>query len=141
MVISAAVLITVVAVVAVAGTVVAVVVSEASKETARINAEAQKYTADQARIAQVEASKQQADAERHGYDIDKETEAMILARDEQEFEKELASEREIDAAQWALLQTYYTPETTEFAVTNEEYDYGFEGVDANYDSSGDVVLS
>ena len=78
---------------------VAVIVSEASKETAKTNAEAQKYTADQARIAQVEASKLEADAEKHGYDIDKETEGMILAQDEKEFERELASEREIDAAQ------------------------------------------
>jgi len=120
---------------------VALIVSEASKETAKTNAEAQKYTADQARIAQVEAAAKQADAEKHGYNIDKETEAMILAQDEKEFERELASEKEIDAAQWALLQTYYAPETTEFAMTSEEYDYGFQGVEANYDSSGDVVLS
>ena len=64
---------------------VALIVSEASKETAKTNAEAQKYTADQARIAQVEASKLEADAEKHGYDIDKETEGMILAQDEKKF--------------------------------------------------------
>ncbi|MBI2335514.1 MAG: hypothetical protein HYU97_01980 [Deltaproteobacteria bacterium] len=129
-----------VTVVAIAGIATAVVVTEASKETAETNAEAQKHTADQARIAQVEAATKQADAEKHGYNIDKDTEGMILARDEQEFEKELASEKEIDAAQWALLQTYYTPETAEFSAINEEYDYGFEGVDASYDSDGDVIL-
>ncbi|MBI2335515.1 MAG: hypothetical protein HYU97_01985 [Deltaproteobacteria bacterium] len=132
--------IAVAAIVVVGAIVTTVIVTEASKETAKTNAEAQKYTADQARIAQVEAATKQADAEKHGYNIDKETEGMILAQDEREFEKELASEKEIDAAQWALLQTYYTPETAEFSAISEEYDYGFEGVEASYDSEGDVIL-
>lgn len=137
-----AIWIAVAAVAAVGAVTTGIIMSEAAKETAKTNAEAQKYTAEQARIAQVESSKQQAQAEMHGYDTDKEIEQRIMAQEDKEFESNLEQDKEIALAQNSLFELQYAVDPMQGGdragssalELGQSYDYG-------YDAEGDPVLS
>ncbi len=132
--------IAVAAVVVVGAITTAVIMTESAKETAKTNAEAQKYTADQARIAQVESAKAAADAEKHGYDTDLAMEKLVMSQDKYEFDKEFENEQYAESARWQMLDAVYGGDDPADFIYEAPYDYG-DSSGSGYDSSGDPMLS